>query len=82
MNQYSFKIHDGELRASAELIIMSENPPTGEVFDKLISQIKKQAVTTGVNAEGGELEGKDPNKMDQREFERFRLWQEARRRGK
>jgi len=81
MNQYSFKIHDGELGASAQLTITAENPPTGEVFDKLVSEIRKQAIATSfdVEGEGRELESMDPDKMTQKQFEKFRTRQEARR---
>jgi hypothetical protein len=73
MKTHNFKHWDEKNRAGIEVIIHSEDTPDSDLFSSLVDQVRGKF--PGLKAEPNEessLETKDPNDMNQREFEKWR----------
>lgn len=70
MGKYTYKLNDPDSGAAMEVILQTENKPTPEIFDTLVSQLKARYEELGGDAEEEEVApDADLESMPQNKFE-------------
>lgn len=72
---YRFKVLDEAGKATLEMIWTSPTLPDAAAFDNFVTLFKEKfpELGEGMRSEGDDLEKKNPERMNQKEFEKMRM---------